>query len=161
MEWIVGTLILGLLTLIPGHIHTEITIDAPGDDVWNNLVAFDTYGEWNPFIQRISGELVPQKQLDINLVLDETSSMHFTPDVVWVEKQKGFCWKGRLGMPLIFDGRHCFEIEKINATTSRLIQKERFNGLLVWLVYPWVIPKSKKGFEAMNNALKVRVETTR
>ena len=39
------------------EIRTEVEIAAPAAEVWRTLTAFADYGEWNPFITQLSGEL--------------------------------------------------------------------------------------------------------
>lgn len=64
-------------------------------------------------------------------------------------------WLGRLWLPGIFDGEHIFEIEPVDADRVRFVQCEQFNGILV----PFFnLDGTRRGFEAMNRALKERAE---
>jgi len=49
------------------QIRTEIAIKAPSKKVWNILMDFGAYGEWNPFIQSISGERRVNTKLSVFL----------------------------------------------------------------------------------------------
>ena len=39
------------------EMNTQIDIDAPPDSVWSVLTAFKSYGEWNPAIIAVSGDV--------------------------------------------------------------------------------------------------------
>jgi hypothetical protein len=60
-------------------------------------------------------------------------------------------------MPGIFDGRHSFRLEAVGHDRTRLTQAEQFSGLLVALT-GGMLAKTQAGFEAMNEALRVRAE---
>jgi hypothetical protein len=74
-----------------------------------------------------------------------------------VDHNRAFEWLGRLVMPLLFDGRHRFELVP-NGDGTRLIHTEHFTGLLVPLLKKSLDTKTVAGFEAMNTALKARAE---
>ncbi len=57
----------------------------------------------------------------------------------------------------LFDGEHRFAIEP-TAGGSRLVQEERFTGLLVTFLARGLRRGTLPGFERMNEALKRRVE---
>jgi hypothetical protein len=60
-------------------------------------------------------------------------------------------------VPRIFDGEHSFQIEQIGEGRVRFVQAERFTGALVPLVGRTLEP-TRRGFEAMSEALKRRAE---
>jgi hypothetical protein len=61
-------------------------------------------------------------------------------------------------MPNLLDGDHSFLIRPLGPERVRVIQQEDFRGLLVPLVAPSLIPQMTRGFQAMNDALKLRAE---
>ena len=66
---------------------------------------------------------------------------------------------GRVVFPGIFDGEHFFKIEPLDeGRRTTFIQGERFTGLLVPLFRKNLDRGPREGFEAMNHALKARVE---
>ena len=68
-------------------------------------------------------------------------------------------WLGRLILPGIFDGEHFFRIEPLDlGLRAKFIQAERFTGLLVPLLRKSLDRGTREGFEAMNQAFKLRVE---
>ncbi len=83
--------------------------------------------------------------------------MIFRTTVKAVIENSEFSWLGRFIFPGIFDGRHIFTITK-NENGCLLIQKEKFSGLLVPLMWNSLEKGTREGFELMNNALKQRAE---
>lgn len=63
----------------------------------------------------------------------------------------------RLALPGLFDGRHIFELQPAPGGT-RLVQREEFRGILVPLFARSLDRNTARGFVAMNEALKARVE---
>ena len=72
--------------------------------------------------------------------------------------QKTFRWLGHLLIPGLFDGEHIFELEPFSENSTRLIQREEFQGILVGLFWRNLDTDVRSGFVAMNEALKKRVE---
>jgi hypothetical protein len=67
-------------------------------------------------------------------------------------------WLGRLWLPRVLDGEHAFLIEALGTERVRLVQRERFRGLLLPLLWRSLGGPTRRGFEDMNLALKRRVE---
>jgi hypothetical protein len=61
-------------------------------------------------------------------------------------------------LPGIFDGEHRFRIEPIRDGV-RFHQGERFGGLLTSIMPSSSFEAIRRGFEAMNRALKARADT--
>ncbi len=149
------TFVVILLLLGNRHISTEITINAPVDAVWAELMDFPKYPEWNPFITKVSGEMKKGSTIEVTFHTKGSDPMVFTPEILVNDANSLFQWQGRLLMPGIFTGRHTFQLEKIDAGKTKLVQKENFNGILV----PFFNFNSTiEGFTLMNEALKKRVE---
>jgi hypothetical protein len=92
--------------------------------------------------------------------LEPTTSwvrLNFKPTVFAVEPARELRWIGRFLVPGLFDGEHSFRIEPLDNNRSRLIQSERFSGVLV-AAFKSTLDKTELGFEQMNSALKARAE---
>ncbi len=83
--------------------------------------------------------------------------MTFRPTVTSAEPGRRFAWLGSLGVRGLFDGAHRFELQATPSGT-RLVHAEEFSGLLVAPLLRSMESGSLAGFEAMNAALKARVE---
>jgi hypothetical protein len=137
-------------------IEDTVDIQAPAATVWQVLTDTDRYQDWNPFMPRLSGRLTPGERLTIT-VRPGTRTMTFRPTVLAVEDGTLICWRGRLGMPGLFDGEHELRLEPTADGGTRFVQRERFTGLLVPMM-PRVLDDTATGFAAMNVALRDRAE---
>jgi hypothetical protein len=62
-------------------------------------------------------------------------------------------------LPGLFDGQHFFKLQPLDeGRRTRFVQGERFTGVLVPLLRKSLDRGTREGFEAMNQALKARVE---
>ena len=141
------------------ELRREIEVEAPPGRVWAVVIDFAAYPDWNPFIRRISGELLEGARLEVRIEPPEARATTFRPTVRAVEANRELRWLGRLLVPGIFDGEHSLRIEPLDGGRSRFVQSERFSGVLVGLV-KGTLAKTEAGFEQMNTALKRRVEVT-
>lgn len=139
-------------------IETDILITSSPEAVWKILTDFATYPEWNPFIQEISGEALAGARLRVSLVPPGGRPVTLKPLVLTALPGKELRWTGHLGLPGFFDGDHVFRIEPAEGDRVRFRQSEQFRGVFVALVPGKLFDMTRRGFEAMNRALKERVE---
>lgn len=83
--------------------------------------------------------------------------MTFRPTITAVEAERRLEWLGRLLVPGVFDGRHSFQLEDLGQGRTRLTQAESFSGALAGLTGK-TLERTQAGFEAMNQALRLRAE---
>ena len=133
-------------------IRTEILIQAPVEDVWAVLTDFASHPAWDPFLTRIEGSATVGQRLAIRF----HNGMTMRPTVTDVQPGRVLEWFGKLLFGGLFDGRHRFELVPEGGAT-RLVQSERFSGMLVPLVKK-VLADTEREFERLNVALKKRVE---
>ncbi|MCR1815117.1 hypothetical protein [Aliarcobacter butzleri] len=57
--------------MFTNEIETFIKINSKADKIWQELINFDEYKNWNPSIIDISGELEKNKTLKIAVQIDE------------------------------------------------------------------------------------------
>jgi hypothetical protein len=140
------------------QLRTEIEIDATPARVWDILTDFAAYPAWNPFIPSLAGTAAVGTRLDARLQPPDGMGMRLQPTVLAAVPERELRWLGHLLVPGIFDGEHGFHIEPLGPDRVRVVQEERFSGLLAPLVLHFVEPGTRRGFEAMNQALKLRAE---
>jgi hypothetical protein len=138
-------------------LQTQVRIAAPASRVWQVLIDFPRYPEWNPFITEIEGVTEESARLRVRIQSPGRKPMTFKPTVIVVTRDRELRWLGHLYLPGLFDGEHSFRIED-KRRNCRFHQSERFSGVLVRLFGAGVFEATERGFEAMNSALKVRVE---
>jgi hypothetical protein len=139
-------------------LHTEIEIAAENDKIWRILTDFAQYPQWNPFIKSIEGKAQQGAQLRVVLQPPGGKAMTFTPTLLVVEHGRELCWRGRLFLPGLFDGEHRFRIEQTGKNRCRFVHSEEFSGILVPMLWKSLDTTTRRGFEAMNEALKKRAE---
>jgi hypothetical protein len=118
---------------------------------------FDSYPKWNPFITSISGERKLGNRLTVSINPPGGKGMTFKPNILTLEANKEFRWKGKLGINGIFDGEHYFILESVDKDITKFIHGEKFSGLLVPLVGK-MLDKTQKGFQLMNESIKKECE---
>ncbi len=140
------------------ELHTEVTIEAPPEVVWQVLVDLDRYRDWNPFVVEAAGTVEVGERLTNRIQPPGGKAMTFKPEVTEVEPHSVFEWLGRLVMPGVFDGRHRFELRPTSSGGAILTHSEYFRGVLVRFMRSSLDTTTRAGFEAMNDALKTRAE---
>ena len=150
--------IYGIGRVTGPSVYTEIEIAAPAEQVWAVLADTEGHSDWNPLITSMSGDLKEGAQLRNILQLPGASPMEFTPRVLVATKNAELRWLGDAGVPGIFDGEHYFLLEETGRGTTLFRHGENFTGLLSYPIFAFIGEDTKTGFEAMNAALKVRVE---
>jgi len=145
-----------LVTQQNAVVAREILIARPPMVVWGVLVRTGDYPAWNPFIQRVDGSLAVGARVVIALG-DEAHRMEFRPVVLEMEPGSVLRWRGSLGPGGLFDGEHSFVLTAEGRGT-KLVQSERFSGLLVGRLTEGLLRDTGDSFSAMNSALKSRVE---
>ncbi|GAA3815660.1 SRPBCC domain-containing protein [Sphaerisporangium flaviroseum] len=137
-------------------IDTSIVITVPPQKVWDVLVDFGTYAEWNPFIRRAEGAAVAGGTLKLYIEPPGGKGMTHHPTVLVAQPARHLRWLGKVAVPGLLAARHDFILEPIDEGT-RLRHREEFTGLLV----PFLgrtLKRTEEGFAALNRALKDRAE---
>jgi hypothetical protein len=144
------------------ELRTEIEFEGTPEEVWEVLADLPAHAEWNPFIKKIEGELLPGAKLRVRLEPPGERGITMQPTVLATEPGRGLRWLGHLLVPGIFDGEHRFLIEEAGPGRVRFTQCERFGGILLPLLWRRLREGgTAKGFRAMNEALARRVAERR
>jgi len=141
------------------EIATSIEISATPERVWNVLLDFARYPDWNPFVRSIEGLPAEGATLKVSIHPPNGKAMEFRPVVLRHRAGREFRWKGKLLLPGVFDGEHYFVLTPGADGATLFTHGENFSGLLVPLFRGALDSGTKAGFEAMNLALKQRLET--
>ncbi len=137
-------------------LHASTDIDAPAEKVWRVVTDFARYPEWNPFIVRAAGEQRVGGRLELTITAPDVRAVTFRPRVLDLDPGRLICWKGKLWIPGLFDGRHSLMVEPLDDGRSRFTTHEEVSGILV-PVLGKVMRASQQGFELMAEALSRRV----
>ncbi len=139
------------------EISSEIEIQAKPSKVWQILVDFASYPEWNPFVRKIEGELAVGSTLEVTIQVPNRDIITVKPVIVKVNPNEEFRWKSKMWARFLFTGEHYFILEPIGEESTKFIQGEKFTGFLV----PFLAKPSNEaplGFIEFNRAIKERSE---
>jgi hypothetical protein len=146
----------GIAFAFPKHAEllTEIEIDAPPARVWAVLTDTKHYPQWNPEISALIGDLTPGSIVE-NHLGNVKSEQVFHPVILVASPSKELRWRGDYILPRLLTAEHYFVLEpKGNGTV--FTQGESLRGAALWL---FDATRLLPGFNAMNRALKRRVES--
>ena len=128
-------------------------IDAPPMAVWAVLTDLSRYPEWNPLFREASGEVAVGERITLRAVQPSNGRlMTVKAKIVAADPGAELRWTSNLTG--IMSGEHSFVLTPLDGGT-RLAQTEIYGGLLAATVS---IPRTETIFQAMNDALKQRVE---
>lgn len=139
-------------------IETEISIDAPLEQVWKVLADFPNYHQWNGFCSRLetSGKIGEPVVMTIHMrvgkkpiIQQETLS-----DFV-VEKEMGW----RLNWGFLLKTHRIQRLTRIDKNTTHYYTFDKFWGLLTPLVMVLYRKDIQRGFELTATGLKAFVES--
>ncbi|HIH2750407.1 TPA: SRPBCC family protein [Burkholderia lata] len=158
----IGFIVLGVFGALlachgTGSAQAKLVIDRPPADVWNVVADGSAYADWNPFITRVDGEFREGAKVRI-VIGTPPDAITFTPTVLFVHPGSGLCWRGSVWIRGIFDGEHCIRLSSVDGRTL-VEQSERFTGLLAGRLTESIVRDTQAQFQAMNTALKRRVES--
>ena len=140
------------------QLASHIDIDASPAQVWDVLSDLAAYQEWNPFIVHAEGTAETGSRLTLRMQPTGGRAVTLRPTVLESREGSRLRWLGRLGIPGVLDAEHSFTIEARADGGARLLQDEKFSGLLVPFLARSLDRSTLPGFDAMNQALKRRVE---
>jgi hypothetical protein len=136
------------------EIRSEIDIRASAERVWAILTDFQKYGEWNPFINHVSGDPKLGEKIRIGVRTPSGKERSYEPMITRFEVGRELRW---LGKSFLLSGEHVFVLEP-RSESLRLVQSEMFTGLLSSFFGKETENDILGGFRQMNEALKHRAE---
>jgi hypothetical protein len=150
------TVCLALAALLAGctSVQTKVQINAPAKDVRAILYGFADYPKWNPFIIKVDGIVAEGSQVFVTVKpvgKPEISGK----TVVTLMSDNQLSWRGSLAIPGLFSGKHDFVIEEVGPATTVFHNNEKMSGMVIPF---YDFKPTEAGFEAMNQALKMRAE---
>ena len=135
------------------QIKSEIIINAPIELIWNTLLDFKSYPNWNPFIKKIKGSPIVGSKLAVTIQPSGQKPMVFCPKIFTISDYH-FAWLGSLGIKGLFDGEHNFKLQQESTNQVKLLHFENFSGILHKPILAMIRKSTQTGFESMNLALK-------
>lgn len=140
------------------EVHSEIEINASPEQVWQVLTDFERYNEWNPYIVQASATLAAGQDIRMTLKLYDGKEKSTKRMLTIVKPNQELRWQGFTYFGGLIDREQNFKIEEIETNKVRFSQREQFQGLIVPFIWKNTSVSTRAGFDAMNKALKERVE---
>jgi hypothetical protein len=137
-------------------VRTSLDIDASAAAVWSVLTDLPRFREWNPFIREAEGSTDEGGDVRVHVRSSFGLPLSFRAKVLESHANRELHWKGHVIGPWLACGEHWFTIEPIDAHHVRFSQRERFSGVVPRLGARLLARESKRGFDAMNQALAAR-----
>ena len=138
-------------------IEHRIGIQAPAEVIWEIVRDLPSWATWNPVYTRAAGDIRIGSTLEMTLELPGQAVQQIRPVVLdWVPNEQ-LHWRLSLMGGLVKTIRY-IEIETLAETSCIVSNGEIFSGLLGPTVVRRVGGSVRRGFIAMNEALKARAE---
>ena len=143
------------------QLDNEIEINASAERVWHLLTDFAQFPQWNPFIQRVSGEPTTGAQLEVTIQPSGSQATTIRRIVLKAEPNRELRWHGQWLTPGLLDDEHIFTIEPLEMGRVRFTQREIFTGIFSSFAAHRRNIDMRRGFREMGQALKLRAEQPR
>lgn len=140
------------------EVRTEIQIAASPSVVWNILIDFNHWQEWNPTVSQASGAATLGSKLHFTMQCEgPRNGAKYSPIVTKIEEAKSLHWHAKMLTDSLMGNDKVFELKEVSDGTL-LIHKEIFSGLLTKLFWSKMSPGIPPMLELMNSALKKKSE---
>ena len=134
-----------------------VEIEAPAERVWDILVDFERYGEWNPFTTRVDATLEIGAPVMLYVRLGWLKRKQ--PErIESVEPPHLLAWGTTMGHPVLLSALREQRVEALGERRCRYSTTDATTGLLTPLVALLFGRLIRQGFNDMAAALKTRAE---
>lgn len=140
------------------ELKTEIQISSSPDKVWEVLIDFPNWKNWNPIVNHIEGKLEVDQELNITMSDKKgNDSKRYKSTITAIEEGKHFSFIGVMMSKSLFSAERIIELKAKDGGTH-FTQVEVYNGLLVPLFWKKLSDQAGPMLNSMNEALKKTVE---
>ena len=137
--------------------RTTFPVAAPASVVWRVLTDFERYGEWNPSLPSISGDLRPGAEVALTLGMPGRPSPKVKAHLGRVEADHCLTWDGNAGADWLFAGHREFVIEQADDGVL-VTHVEDVRGALFPIFRLVMGSAIQRSHDAFNKALRSRCE---
>ena len=138
--------------------RTTFPVAASAQTVWDVLTDFDRYGEWNPSLPSIRGELRPGNEVALTLGMPGRPSPKVKARFTQVEARRRLTWDGNAGADWLFAGHREFIIDEQPDATVLLTHVEDVRGVLFPVFRVVMGSAIQRSHDEFNDALRTRCE---
>ncbi|MGB0886297.1 MAG: SRPBCC domain-containing protein [Chitinophagales bacterium] len=138
------------------EINSKIIINAPKKVVWDILLDFEKYEEWNPFTRKVVCELKLENEVVLYVDMNGNGkTMLSKQKLLWIKENESIAWG--TGFPIRNERAQI--LTAINENKTEYLTYDKFYGVLVPQVILFFGKKIQKGFDEIALALKERAES--
>ncbi len=138
--------------------RTTFPVAASASTVWAILTDFERYGDWNPSLPSISGELRPGAEVALTLGMPGRPSPKVKARLGQVETDRRLTWDGNAGADWLFAGHREFVIDEQADDTVLFTHVEDVRGALFPIFRAVMGSAIQRSHDAFNDALRTRCE---
>lgn len=145
------------------HVVESVTVEiaAPQTFVWDVLLDYPRYPEWNPYTLRVESTCQLGDPVDLYLpdLLNPGQTMHTREWVCLVDPPRHFAYEMPATPELDVHARRDQYVEATGTTSCRYWTTDVFTGTLADLVMEHSGQWVKDGFDSVAHVLKARAES--
>lgn len=140
-------------------VATEIMLQAPPDKIWNILIDFPAYPEWNRFLKAVRGQAAPDAPLEVDLQFYGKRMEKKTGKVTGLMAPKYFSWVWNHSFGSWFlSSEHVFRLKDKEDGRTVFFQEIYLTGLGLKFRRRDMEHMAKLSLGKLNDDLKERVE---
>jgi hypothetical protein len=139
------------------EVKTEATIAASAAKIWEVLVDFAAYKEWNPVITRVACHLEPGAKGKAYFNIGAAKNVPIPIVIEHVAPKIELSWTG--GTRSLFHGTHYFRLRDLGDGTTHVAHGELFEGAVVRFTHGLMRSKVVPVYQSLTDALKRRCES--
>lgn len=141
-------------------VYSEVVeIDAPIETVWQVLLDFDSYPEWNPFTKKVETDLVIGNPVNLHVKMPRRINMVQVEYVREVTEPNTLSWGMTMGAEFLLVALREQHLKPLGDNRCSYHTTDAFDGLLTPVVKALFGGPIRDGFNAMAYALKRRAES--
>lgn len=129
---------------------------APVEVVWEVLIDFERYPDWNVFTPRVETSLRVGSPVRLQVDMPGRSRRTRTEWINLVEPHRTICWGLHIGHPGLLCANRWQELHELEDGRTRYVTTEGFSGLLAPLVMALYAQAMRQGFQSVADGLKER-----
>ena len=139
-------------------IATEVAVQASPDKIWNTLIDFAGYPEWNRFLKAVNGQAAPDAPLVVDLQYYGKPLRKLSGQVTGFMPPKYFswAWKHKFGAWFLAT-EHVFRIKETDSGKVIFFQEMYCTGLGLKFRRRDVQQTVRLSLERLNDDLKERI----
>lgn len=139
------------------EITSKIIINAPKQLVWEILLDFEKYEEWNPFTRKVDCDLIVGNEVGLHVDMNGDGKTALQKEtLLWLKEGESIAWGIAANFPVKTERAQI--LTAIDENTTEYHTYDKFWGFLVPVVIFFFGKKIQKGFDGIALALKERAE---